>query len=260
MIIITIFTALTTGCSTTSNHSNQNKIELHVMAAASLTDALQEIETMYEKKYNHINLIINYASSGTLQKQIEQGAPADLFLSAGTLQIDALNKKGLLKKETITNYLENELVLIKQNDPKKKLNSFTDLKQASIQSLSIGQPETVPAGKYAKETLQSLQLWETVQEKVVYAKDVRQALTYVETMNVEAGIVYKTDAIQSKKVTIVDAAPEESHEPILYPISIIENTRYYEEVKTFYQWLLQEEIINIFESYGFKGVNKTRVQ
>jgi molybdate transport system substrate-binding protein len=261
IIMMTFFAGLTAGCSSENNQSsNEQHIELHIMAAASLTDALKEIETVYEKKQPHINLIMNYASSGTLQKQIEQGAPADLFLSAGTLQIDALNKQGLIKEETLTNYLENELVLIVPNASKTDLNSFNDFKKTSLQSLSIGQPETVPAGKYAEETLQSLGLWEAVQEKIVYAKDVRQVLTYVETMNVDAGLVYKTDAIQSNKTAIIASAPKNSHEAILYPIAIIEQTNHNEEVRAFYDWLFQEIAIDIFESYGFKGVNETGVQ
>lgn len=120
--------------------------------------------------------------------------------------------------------------------------------------MSIGTPESVPAGKYAKELLEKMDIWNNIEEKVVYAKDVRQVLTYVETNNVDAGIVYKTDALISEKVNIVDTAEENTHDPIIYPLGVIKDTSHPEEAKLFYDYLQNEKSMDIFKEYGFKGL------
>lgn len=150
-------------------------------AAASLTDSLKEIQALYEQKNEDITLSYNFGSSGTLQQQIEQGAPVDLFLSAGKKQMAALVDKGLVEKNRQTGLLRNELVVIVPSDSGKRVSSVSDLVDPGFVKLAIGEPTTVPAGGYTREALEHDGLWDALQPRFVYAKDVRQVLTYVET-------------------------------------------------------------------------------
>jgi len=158
-------------------------LDLTVAAAASVQDVAKELKRVYGEKNSGVVITYNFASSGTLQKQIEEGAPVDLFISAGKSQMDALEEKGLILPGTRKNLLGNDLVLIAGKD--SGLASFDELDDQTTEKISIGTPETAPAGRYAKEALISLGLWEKIQPKLVLAKDVRQVLTYVETGNVD---------------------------------------------------------------------------
>lgn len=214
----------------------------------SLKDALDEIKQHYEKEHPDVSLTFNYGSSGSLKRQILQGAPVDLFFSAAIEPYNELVEKGIIEEGT--NLLGNELALIvpKNNSSIKR---FEDLAAEEIHKMSIGTPETVPAGLYAKETLERMNLWEAVESKLVYAKDVRQVLSYVETGNVDAGIVYKTDALVSDKVKIAATADESIHAPIMYPVGVIKESQNYDATKSFYQYLQSENAIKVFEAYGF---------
>ncbi|MWC28039.1 molybdate ABC transporter substrate-binding protein [Paenibacillus sp. MMS18-CY102] len=224
--------------------------ELLISAAVSLKDSLDEIEKSYEKAHPDINLTFNYGSSGALQKQIEQGAPADLFFSAGKKQMDALIKAGLIgNNKTILN---NELVLVIPSDSKKTFTTVKQLTDNGIKKVAIGQPETVPAGQYAKETLTARNIWDSLQSKLVYAKDVRQVLTYVETGNVDAGFVYKTDALTSKKVKIALNILSSVHSPIVYPAGVIKESKHAAEATEFYTYLQSKDAGAVFKKYGFK--------
>ncbi len=238
------------GCGGTQEPAKTQPVNLNISVAASLTDAAGELETLYKTKNAGVTLTINFASSGTLQKQIEEGAPADLFISAGKSQMDALSQKELIIEESRQDLLGNELVLIAGKD--SKITKFEDLTDVSVSTISIGTPETVPAGSYAKETLTNLNLWEQLEPKMVLAKDVRQVLTYVETGNVDAGLVYRTDAATSDKVEIIAAAPAGSSKPIVYPMAVIKDTKYQKEAEDFAAFLTTDEAVKIFEKYGFK--------
>ncbi|MEJ9281398.1 MULTISPECIES: molybdate ABC transporter substrate-binding protein [Ureibacillus] len=232
-----------------SNSDQESKeVKLTVSAAASLKDALDEIKQHYEKEHPDVSLTFNYGSSGSLKQQILQGAPVDLFFSAAIEPYNELVEKGIIEEGT--NLLGNELALIvpKNNSSIKR---FEDLAAEEIHKMSIGTPETVPAGLYAKETLERMNLWEAVESKLVYAKDVRQVLSYVETGNVDAGIVYKTDALVSDKVKIAATADESIHAPIMYPVGVIKESQNYDAAKSFYQYLQSENAIKVFEAYGF---------
>ena len=133
----------------------------------------------------------------------------------------------------------------------KNITSFEDLTKAD--KIALGTPESVPAGKYGVETLENMQLWEALEPKVVYAKDVRQVLTYTETENVDAGLVYNTDAMISDKVATIATAPATTHTPIIYPVGVIKNTKHTAEAQDFYNFLQSEEAMKVFEQYGFKG-------
>jgi molybdate transport system substrate-binding protein len=234
------------------NKNNEKSTELTVSAAASLKDTLEEIKIAYEKEHPAIKINFNLGSSGALQQQISQGAPADLFISAGEDKFDILEKEKMLLKKV--DLVGNEVVLIvPKSEGAHGISAFKDLHKAS--KISIGTPETVPAGEYAAETLKSLQMWGQLEGKLVYAKDVRQVLTYVETGNVEAGVVYQTDAKQSSKVKIVETASSSDHSPIIYPAGIISSTKHKKESQSFYQFLQGEKAMSIFKKYGFKDLN-----
>ncbi|GMK40359.1 putative ABC transporter substrate-binding lipoprotein YvgL [Paenibacillus sp. CCS19] len=226
------------------------KTELIISAAASLKDSLDEIEKLYEHDHKDINLTFNYGSSGTLQKQIEQGAPADVFFSAGQKQMDALVKAKLISDHKTL--LKNELVMVVPSDAELTFNTVKQLTNKSIKKIAIGQPESVPAGQYAKETLTSLQMWDTLEDKFVYAKDVRQVLTYVETGNVDAGFVYRTDALTSKQLRIALPIASDLHTAIVYPAGVVKETKHAAEAKEFYSYLQSDKADAIFVKYGFK--------
>ncbi|UPM53642.1 molybdate ABC transporter substrate-binding protein [Gottfriedia acidiceleris] len=250
------------GCSTNEQASKsagkkqetvQKNVELTISAAASLQDALNDIKANFEKANPNVKINLNFGASGALQQQISQGAPVDLFFSAAEDKFNNLVQDGLIDKSQGKDVVGNELVLVVPKDTKKEINSFEDLTKAD--KISIGTPEAVPAGQYGKETLENLHVWKVIKGRVVYGKDVRQVLSYVETNNVDAGIVYKTDALTSTKVKIVSTAAENTHDPIIYPLGVIKNSKQPKEAKKFYEYLQNDESMKILEKYGFKGLN-----
>lgn len=224
---------------------------LLVSAAASLKESAEQAAREYMKQHPDVKIEFNFGSSGTLQRQIEQGAPADLFLSAGQAQMDALNAKHLVQDSR--DVLSNRLVLIVRSDLRKfdSIKDISGLLAAQFRTIGIGEPETVPAGIYAKQTLTSLGVWDKLQTKLVYGKDVRQVLTYVETGNADAGIVYRTDAEGDSKVTSLLEFDAESHEPILYPFGLLANSGHPREAEAFYRYLASEPALKVFQAYGF---------
>jgi molybdate transport system substrate-binding protein len=250
LIIMTLF-----GCSNRElkhNASQTGEVRLTISAAASLDGALKEIKTDFEKKNKHITLLFNLGGSGALKQQILQGAPTDIFISAAKEQFNELLDKKLIDKQNQIDLLGNQLVLITNKQNPSPLKDFAGLKKDKIEKIAIGTPESVPAGKYALQTLHHLNLWDAVQKKVVQTKDVRQVLTYVETNNVDAGIVYMTDVKISDKVKVVQVASEESHDPIIYPAGVMNSTTHRKEAFLFYQYLKSKTAGTIFEKYGFK--------
>lgn len=254
IIVVVLLSCLAASACSGSGENNDGEqagIELTISAAASLQNALNDIKTEFENDYEDITISYNFGGSGSLQQQISQGAPADLFFSAAEDKFQVLVDEGLIEEGK--NLLGNDLVLIAAKEASSSVTNFEDL--TAYQSFSIGTPESVPAGKYAEEALVNLDLWENVKDKMVYAKDVRQVLTYVETGNVDAGIVYHTDALVSEKVEIIASAPEGTYDDIIYPAGIIESSKHQDEARLFYDFLQSEEAMNIFKKYGFKGSN-----
>ncbi|MEW9676263.1 molybdate ABC transporter substrate-binding protein [Lentibacillus sp. L22] len=251
--------AVIVACSNTENTDQSSgskkakakeKMELTISAAASLKDAMTEIQDTYKKEHPEVALKFNFAGSGSLQQQISQGAPVDLFFSAAEDKFDRLVDEGKIEKEDGVDLLGNSLVLVVPNK-KSSISSFKDLTKADIDQIAVGTPESVPAGKYAKESLKKMEIWNDVEPKIVYAKDVRQVLSYVETGNVAAGVVYKTDAVISDKVKIAATADAKTHTPIIYPLGIVKDTKHREEARDFYQYLQSDEALKVFEKYGF---------
>ncbi len=244
------------GCSAGKTSEPVAKVEpteIMVSAAASMKDSMTELQKAYAIKTPAVKLTIVYGASGTLQQQIEQGAPSDLFISAGKSQMDALEAKNLLVKESKVDLIGNDLVLVTGKD-NTKITSMEDLTKAD--KISIGTPESVPAGKYAQESLTNLKLWEAVQPKLVLAKDVTQVLNYVETGNVDAGLVYQSDAQGSTKVKVVTVAPASSHKAIVYPAAIISATKNKQLTEDFLKYLQSADAQKVFIKYGFKSITK----
>jgi molybdate transport system substrate-binding protein len=229
----------------------QETVDLTISAAASLTDAMKEIETNFETANPNIELNFNFGASGALQQQIEQGAPADIFVSAATKNMNALVDENLIASGDQKNLLQNSLVAIVPADGTNTVASETDLISESIKTVAIGIPESVPAGTYAKEALTNAKLWDELESKLVQGKDVRQVLQYVETGNADAGFVYKTDALTSDQVKIAFEVDKNSYTPANYPIGIIEGTKHRTEAEQFYAYLQTPEVLDIFARYGF---------
>lgn len=249
MLICTGGCGAQNGETSSDKNTEQPVIELNVSAAASLTDAAKELSQLYNQEHPEVKIVYNFASSGTLQKQIEEGAPADVFISAGKKQMDVLQEAGLLVDNTRRDLLGNELVLIVNKE--NEINGFEDLNSDIIEKISIGTPETVPAGKYAQEALVSMGLWETIQPKLVMAKDVRQVLTYVDSRNVDAGLVYRSDVTGVENVKIAAAAPTDSHSPIVYPLAIVAASQQQEAGMDFIAFLTSDIAAEVFTQYGF---------
>lgn len=219
-----------------------------VSAAASLTDALQEVAELYNEENPDVQVDFNFGGSGALQQQISQGAPADMFFSASQSDFDTLVDASLIDEENSNQLLKNELVLVVPNDG-SSVTSFDDL--TSAENIAVGTPESVPAGEYAMETFDSMGITKDIENKLVYAEDVRAVLTYVERGEVDAGLVYRTDAMTSDKVEIVDAAAQDTHTPIEYPVGLINDSDNQGAAKAFYDFLQTEDALAIFEEYGF---------
>lgn len=231
------------------------KVDLTVSAAISLKDALDEVDQVYQGQHADVTVRPNYGASGTLQLQIEQGAPVDVYLSAAPKQMDELESKGFLLEGSRRNLLRNSIVLIVPKDSALGLANFQDLVKPEVKRVALGEPTTVPAGKYAQEVLTHFGIYEEVSAKAVLAKDVRQVLTYVETGNVDAGIVYTTDALSSKGVKIVVTAPAGSHDPVIYPVAVIKTAKDPAAAKAFEEFLSGPEARSIFVKYGFLPAN-----
>lgn len=233
------------------NNTKESKVNITIGAASSLLEVLNEIKPKFEQETG-INLTLNFASSGTLEKQIEQGAPVDVFISASKKYMDVLDNKNLVDKNSIKIILENKLVLIVSEEYKDKIKNISEIAKYDIK-IGIGEPESVPAGQYAKESLIYLGLWDKLQDKFVYAKNVKQVVSYVDTGNVDAGIVYNSDVIELNNGVLVEILEDNIHKPINYIMGIVSSSKYKTASNKLYEYLISKEAINIFEKYGFNN-------
>lgn len=243
-----------TGCKKSDNSVAKKNVTLNISAAASLKDSMEEIKKLYGAKNPNVNISYNFASSGTLQQQIEQGSPTDIFISAAPTQMNALKTKGIMEDDTIKNLLKNEIVLIVPGKSTNNIKDFKDLAGSNVKKIALGEVKSVPAGQYAKEVLSYFNILDKVQAKNVYAKDVREVLSWVETGNVDAGIVYATDAKTSNKVKVVVAAPEGSHKNVFYPVGVVKSSKNIQAAKEFIQFMSSEEAKSVFKKYGFESL------
>lgn len=224
--------------------------EVSVFAAASLTDALKDIAAAYEKQSSD-KIVFNFGASSLLERQIEEGAPADIFFSADEAKMDALASKGLVVSETRKSRLSNSLVIITSADSRLQITSPAELTNASIRRIALADPKAVPAGVYSKAFLEKEKLWRQIESKVVPVDNVRAALAAVESGNIEVGIVFKTDAAISKKVQVAYEIPAATGPKISYPLAITKNAKQVESAKKFVDYLNSDAAANIFEKYGF---------
>jgi molybdate transport system substrate-binding protein len=223
--------------------------QVTVFAAASLTDSLKQIAADYEKTSGD-KIVFNFAASGTLARQIETGAPADIFFAADETKADALEKKGLLVSGTRKSLLGNTLVIVTTPDA-VAVHAPADLTNAAIQHIALGDVKIVPAGTYAKAYLEKLQLWPAIENKVVPCESVRAVLAAVESGNVDAGFVYKTDAAISKKVKVAYEVLAADAPKISYPLALLKDAPQPEAAKKFIVYLDSEDATAVFRKFGF---------
>lgn len=224
--------------------------ELSVFAAASLQDALTQIGAGYEQESGD-KVAFNFGGSSMLARQVEQGAPADVFFSADEAKVDGLEKKGLLLPDTRRSLLTNTLVVVVRADAATTPTVAADLAKAVFKRIALAEPATVPAGIYAQEYLEKLGLWRVLQAKVVPTENVRAALAAVESGNVEAGFVYKTDALISKTVKVAVEVPAAEGPRISYPLAVVKESKQPEKAKNFAAYLSGPAARAVFEKFGF---------
>ena len=254
ILILTGTILMIVSCGNGSKSTDTDKKEQNIMvfAAASLTDVLSEIIDSFEVKYQ-VKIQTNMASSGTLARQIEQGGTPDVYISASKKWADYVDSIGGLLPGTKMQIVKNELALIApQNSPVKVAEidgSLDIISMLGNNRLSMGDPAHVPAGRYAKQALEYFGWWSQLENRILPGKDVRSALMVVEMGESPLGIVYRTDALKSKKVTILSTFPEQSHKPVVYVGGICKDN---DAAKQFFAFLTGEETRGIWEKYGFK--------
>ena len=259
VILLALFISAIAGCRTnsteTANNSTAVSENLTISAAVSLKDAFNEIGEIYKSKTGK-NVDFNFGASGTLQKQIETGAPVDIFASAGETQMDALISKNLIDTATRRDFTRNALVLIVPQNSTLNLTAFSSLNDSSVKKIAVGNPKTVPAGQYTEQLFEKSNLKNSVREKLIFAEDVRQVLDYVVRGETDAGIVYASDAKSAgEKVRVVLTAPADAHDPILYPIAIIKDSKNKQSAEEFIKLVTSAEGQAILQKYGFAGLD-----
>jgi molybdate transport system substrate-binding protein len=229
----------------------QANSSLLVSAAASLKESLEEVGQTYRQVKPNVAVSYNFGASGALQQQIENGAPADIFISAAKRQMDALQQKNLIFPDTRRNLLTNRVVLIV---PKNSTNitNFRGLTGANVRRIAVGEPRSVPVGQYAEEILRNLGILEQVRPKFVLGNSVRNVLAAVESGNADAGVVYATDARLSDRVRVVETAAQNLHSPVVYPVAVLRSSRNAAAAREYVQFLASDRRArSVFEKYGF---------
>jgi molybdate transport system substrate-binding protein len=251
--ILVIVSIVLCGCrrAAVDRTPQQNDAELIVAAAVSLKESFEEIGRLYTANTGN-PVKFSFGASGTLQRQIEAGAPMDVFASAGATQMDELESGGLIMPESRRNFAENDLVLITPADSKLEINGFASLTQTAVTRIAIGNPKTVPAGQYTEQVLTRSGTADELRAKLITAEDARQVLDYVARDEVDAGVVYATDArIGGDKIRVAAVASNGSHDPILYPIAIVKDGSNSEAARKFVEFVLSSEGQNILRRHGF---------
>jgi molybdate transport system substrate-binding protein len=237
----------------------ESTTEITVSAAISLKNAFEEIGKIYESRNTAFKVVFNFGASGDLMAQIKGGAPVDVFASAALKDMDELDRDGLIVRDTRTNFVANTVVLIAPSRSKIALSSFEDLKRPEVMKIAVGNPKTVPAGRYTEETFQYYRISDKINKKLVFAENVRQVLDYVARNEVDAGVVYSTDAmVRQQEVKIVMTAPEDSHKPIIYPIAVIKGTKSENAARAFISLVTSDEGGKILSTFGFKPITKAK--
>lgn len=223
--------------------------KLIVSAASSLTGVMEKAQTEFKKTHPDIELAFNYGSSSKLRSQMEQGAPVDLFLSASETDMDLLAEKQLIQKGSVVPFAKNRLVLASFDNLPEDAD-FEQLLETAEEAIAVGEPESVPLGRYTKAALEDLGLWEGLDGKLIYAKDARQVLTYVESGNAALGIVYSSDAAISEKLAGTIEFPQEM-EPVVYPGGVAADSENLDAATVFLDFLTGPDGQKLFEEFGF---------
>lgn len=237
-----------------TDNSLEAPVTITVSAAASLQDALDAIAPQFSAAHPNIVVDYNFGSSGALQRQIEQGAPADVFFAAAAQQMDALSEKGLIAPSSRQDLVTNSLVLIASTHIDLDITNLDQLKDVDIRRFAVGEFRSVPAGQYAEQVFENLNLLAPLQSKFVFSNNVRSVLAAVEGGNADLGMVYATDAALSEQVKVLSTAPDGSHQPIVYPIAVVENTLNPEAAQTFIDFLTTDIAQETFEEFGFNPI------
>ncbi len=248
MISLGLSMLLLSGC---GQGQPADREEVIVFAASSLTEPLNKVEDQYEADHPEVDILYTFDSSGTLQRQIEAGAPCDVFLSAALKQMDELEVKGYIQSETRFDWLQNQVVLITPEGNPAFVDAFDDLLSDRIELLAIGNAD-VPAGQYAQEVLTSLGYWETLQaeQKLTFGSNVKEVAAQVKAGAVDCGIVYATDAYTAD-LPVIATAPEGSHTPVIYPAARMARSGAKDRAEDFLAYLRSEEVLKVFQTFGF---------
>jgi molybdate transport system substrate-binding protein len=223
---------------------------LRVSAASSLTDALHDIAGLYQHE-THETLLFDFGASSTLARQIAEGAPSDVFISADELKMDQLQQRGYIVKSSRRSLLSNTLVIIVPSDSNLKIKGPEDLADSAISNIAVAEPQSVPAGMYAKEYLRAHRVWDRIKDKIIPTENVRAALAAVESGNVQTGIVYRTDALISRTVRIAFEVPASDGPKISYPVAIVGDSKQKAAAQKFIDFLLSPAAQEVFRKYGF---------
>ena len=251
-----------TACSSKQAENKETKVEktekkkLNVYCAASMTETMQEIKKIYEEKHKDIELVYTFDSSGTLKKQIEQGSDVDIFISAASKQMNALDKsktpdaKVVIDESSRFNLLENKVVLAVTKGNSLGLKDFTDLTKTEISKIALGNSD-VPVGQYSEELLKNLKIWDEIQSKVTFGSNVKEVTTWIKEGVANCGIIYATDAYSAGLEVVATAKEGMIKTPVLYPAAILKNSKNPNEAKEFLEFLKGDECKAIFEKVGF---------
>jgi molybdate transport system substrate-binding protein len=242
-------------CAFSSGRAQAETKGIVVSAAISLKNAFEEIGKLYESRQRGANVSFNFGASGDLMRQIEGGAPVDVFASAAQKDMDEAEKKGLIEPHTRRDFAANTVVLVVPAKEKKQIKSFSDLSAGEIRKIAMGNPKTVPAGRYAEEIFRYHRIYDAIKDKLIFAENVRQVLDYVGRGEVDAGVIYLSDALlKAADVKVVAVAPSGSHKPVIYPIAVIKGTKVPDLSKEFIAVVTSEEGQTILRKYGFGSV------
>lgn len=228
----------------------EKPVFLTIAASNSLQEALLDLQKLYSKEKPNITIRYNFAVSGLLSEKIEQGSTADIYISAASKYMDALQSEGFMVPGTRKNFLRNRILLIVPKNT-EAISDFKDLTSSKIKKVALAKPEIAPSGKYAQEVLRYLGILGKIKPKTVFVKDSDDVISYVATGKADAGIAFATKAILSNKIKIVAIAPENSHTPIVYSIAVLKTCKNVEEAKEFIQFLQSEPAEAVFVKYRF---------
>lgn len=246
MISIIGMAVLLSGC---TNTSAENGDELLVSTASSLTEVMKKMEEEFHQVEPDIELSFNYGSSSKLRSQIEQGAPADLFLSASEKDMERLGSKQLVKAETVVSFAENRLVLASSEEFPETMD-FAEILMGTEEAIAVGEPDSVPVGDYTKQALSSQGLWQPLEGRLIYAKDARQVVTYIESGNAGLGIVYSSDSVISQEIKGTLEVPGQE-DPVVYPGAVVAASEKQQAAAAFLDFVTGPKGQAILEQYGF---------